>query len=485
MDVDGDGVRVANIVYGSHVTEVFDLNDFTTATQIRDALLDTIKLGGGTLTGDALTLAAMTLFDDSRGSREGVKKVAILITDGKSLDANDTVSSAVTLKNKGTTMFAIGVGYYLLSELERVASTPICSHVFTLTDFTSILSILTQIQISTCDAGLVLIPGEEVKGKIPEAPVEVVTQTLNPGPNSTITVTAICGQLDIYLSYSERNPSSVVHEEYYHATSGSPANVTTKDSLGQGSPVYITLVVSRLSLAGCQRYEWSIGVDEPSIKIRLVGGGRGTEGRVEVFTNGYWGTVCDDHFGHYDAIVACRMMGYESVVPEVHSGSYYGSGQGTIWLDEVDCSGAEASLFDCRQLSGVLHDCKHTEDVGVDCAPSNASPELTSGASIISDGSSTTLVAGVVGGAVGLALLAVAATLLRKYLTGRNAVEAIIPEGDSSTYRRESRGSPNLSSVDSFPIPALEPSVPSMRMPADTRLSPLVSHNPLFPPLRS
>ena len=42
--------------------------------------------------------------------------------------------------------------------------------------------------------------------------------------------------------------------------------------------------------------------------VRLINGRHNNEGRLEVFHDGRWGTVCDDDFNEMSARVACKML---------------------------------------------------------------------------------------------------------------------------------------------------------------------------------
>ena len=46
--------------------------------------------------------------------------------------------------------------------------------------------------------------------------------------------------------------------------------------------------------------------------LRLSSSVSASSGRVEVYYNGVWGTVCDDFFGQVDADVACQQLGFAS-----------------------------------------------------------------------------------------------------------------------------------------------------------------------------
>jgi len=44
--------------------------------------------------------------------------------------------------------------------------------------------------------------------------------------------------------------------------------------------------------------------------VRLAGSGYSNRGRLEVYHNGVWGTVCDDSFSNTDARVFCYQLGF-------------------------------------------------------------------------------------------------------------------------------------------------------------------------------
>ncbi|KAJ7327306.1 hypothetical protein JRQ81_017065 [Phrynocephalus forsythii] len=105
----------------------------------------------------------------------------------------------------------------------------------------------------------------------------------------------------------------------------------------------------------------------PKLQFRLAGYPRKhNEGRIEVFYNQEWGTICDDDFTLANAHVLCRHLGFSAAIGWTHSAKY-GKGVGRIWLDNLSCQGSEKSLLACQSRGWGVSDCSHEEDAGVIC----------------------------------------------------------------------------------------------------------------------
>lgn len=95
--------------------------------------------------------------------------------------------------------------------------------------------------------------------------------------------------------------------------------------------------------------------------------GRG-RGRVEVFIDGEWGTVCDDGWSLPAAAVVCRQLGFPFVLRATKKAEFGAGTSLRILLDDVQCSGQERTLLECSHAGVGTHNCSHEEDAGVVCS---------------------------------------------------------------------------------------------------------------------
>ena len=87
---------------------------------------------------------------------------------------------------------------------------------------------------------------------------------------------------------------------------------------------------------------------------------------MEVYHNGEWGTMCDDGWDLNDAQVVCNQLGFNGVAV-VRDGAFYGQGNGTIWLNNLNCNGTELIIENCLHSGWGVENCSHSEDAGVEC----------------------------------------------------------------------------------------------------------------------
>jgi len=99
--------------------------------------------------------------------------------------------------------------------------------------------------------------------------------------------------------------------------------------------------------------------------VRLAGNSSSI-GRLEVYHQGTWGTVCGNGFTDRAAGVVCHSLGHGGRTGRL-IGSSYGAGSGRIWLDNVRCRGAESHITECDHNGWGRHNCAHNDDVSVSC----------------------------------------------------------------------------------------------------------------------
>uniref|UniRef100_A0A3B3WKA9 SRCR domain-containing protein n=1 Tax=Poecilia mexicana TaxID=48701 RepID=A0A3B3WKA9_9TELE len=101
--------------------------------------------------------------------------------------------------------------------------------------------------------------------------------------------------------------------------------------------------------------------------VRLEGHEDQCAGRVEVWKDGNWGTVCDDRWDLREAKVVCAQLGCGTALRVTGQNGLFPPGSGPIHLDELNCTGNEQNLWFCPGVQ-ENSDCGHKEDAGVVCS---------------------------------------------------------------------------------------------------------------------
>ncbi|NWZ28336.1 C163A protein, partial [Asarcornis scutulata] len=115
-----------------------------------------------------------------------------------------------------------------------------------------------------------------------------------------------------------------------------------------------------------------------SRRLRLAGGPGRCAGRVEVYSEGTWGTVCQDAWDLPDADVVCRQLGCGRAL-EAPGSERFGPGVGTLWPGAGGCSGTEAALWACP--APARRGCRRGGGAGAVCSGEHWLLRLAGGSS--------------------------------------------------------------------------------------------------------
>lgn len=146
-----DETRVGIMTFSHKLRIELLFKDNRNKSDVISAIRHARYLSGGTSTAKALKALQTSMFLPKYGARRQVKKIAIVITDGMSYNRNETKRAADSLRDMGTTLFAVGVGRGTdLEELGDIADTPTDQFVFQVPTFQALSKILTQMSDNAC-----------------------------------------------------------------------------------------------------------------------------------------------------------------------------------------------------------------------------------------------------------------------------------------------------------------------------------------------
>uniref|UniRef100_A0A8D0N904 VWFA domain-containing protein n=1 Tax=Sus scrofa TaxID=9823 RepID=A0A8D0N904_PIG len=153
-DVGKNQVRFGALKYAKNPEVLFYLDRLGTKWEVISELQNDQPIGGDTYTAKALDFSDH-MFTEDRGSRlhQGVPQVLIVITDGKSHDADELNATAKALRDKGILVLAVGIEGANVEELLAMAGSS--DKYFFVETFGGLKGIFSDVSTSVCNSSKV------------------------------------------------------------------------------------------------------------------------------------------------------------------------------------------------------------------------------------------------------------------------------------------------------------------------------------------
>ncbi|GAA6073350.1 collagen alpha-1(XIV) chain-like isoform X1 [Tachysurus ichikawai] len=140
----------------------FKLNSYENKESLLDAIQRISYKGGNTKTGRAMQHVKDAVFTKAGGTRRGVPKVLVVLTDGRSQDDVNKISQEIQME--GYIVFAIGFADADYGELVSIASKPSERHVFFVDDLDAFRKIEEKLITFVCEAATATCPSVAMSG---------------------------------------------------------------------------------------------------------------------------------------------------------------------------------------------------------------------------------------------------------------------------------------------------------------------------------
>lgn len=136
FDIDSGSVRVGILSYSTAVHDHFYLNAFQTSEDMFNAIDKIPWIYGSTNTADAIRDMRRKYFTYRNGDRPDARNIAFILTDGVSnMNTDRLQTEAITAREDGIHIYAIGVGLSDETELRQIASQPDSENIFVVKNF--------------------------------------------------------------------------------------------------------------------------------------------------------------------------------------------------------------------------------------------------------------------------------------------------------------------------------------------------------------
>ncbi|CAB4026081.1 Hypothetical predicted protein [Paramuricea clavata] len=209
-----DGTRFGLSTFSSSYKSHFYLSNYTNQSAYLSAISHVSYTGGGTYLGRALEEILTDQFTEERGLRpevDGVPRVLIVLTDGKSQDAVSTPGKNV--RDENIVVYAIGVGRYDLEQLQDIATSK--SHVYTLSTFTELEKLISTLTAATCYEPRSASLNETIITNVAKDTYQYFSYKVKPSSNLEINVVDLSGSTIVYVSRTNPHPYEYNYDIVY------------------------------------------------------------------------------------------------------------------------------------------------------------------------------------------------------------------------------------------------------------------------------